>query len=127
MWLFLVQDLRLDKRLSPFEFGYQFLRIYGIYNTYGTVSIKSLAYGYEDFQGHLSTIDGFSSGGPSAKNCRYIYQQHYDFPPMLEQHNEDVNCVLEELNITNLKSTLISALLLRKRLFSLGLKFLRTN
>ena len=46
---------------------------YGIYNAYGTVSMVSLAYGYEDFWCRLSTLDGFSSGGSSAKDCRSIH------------------------------------------------------
>ena len=65
--------LRLDKGLSPDEFGYWFQRRYSFYNANGTVSVEGLAYGYEDFRGRLSTIDGFSPGGSSAKNCCCVY------------------------------------------------------
>ena len=49
------------------------------------------------------------------------------FSPTLEQHYEDVNCVLKRLDVANLKVNVNKVLSPWKRLLSLGLKFLSTE
>ena len=49
------------------------------------------------------------------------------FSPKLEQHYEDMNCVLERLNVDNLKVNVNKCSFFKKRLLSLGLKSLGTE
>ena len=77
--------------------------IYGIHNAYGTVSMESLAYKYKDFWCRISIFNGFSSREYSAKDCCSVHWQHYNLFPTIEQHHEDVDCVLERLSVANLK------------------------
>ena len=79
------------------------------------LSMESLAHGYIDFWSRLSTFDGFSFGGLSAKIAAVYIDDITIFSPTLEQHYEDANCVLERLSVANLKVLLISVPLIVRR------------
>ena len=65
--------------------------------------MESIAYGYEDFQCCLSTSYRFSLGDLQPKIAVVYIDIITIFLPMLEQHHEDVDCILERLSVANLK------------------------
>ena len=65
--------------------------------------MESLAYVNEDFWSRLSVFNGFSYGGSSAKYCGKVHNDITIFSPTLDQHYEDVDCVLERLIVANYK------------------------
>ena len=65
--------------------------------------MEGLAYGYEDFWAVFQQLMDSVLGDLQPKIAVVYINDITIFSPTLEQHYEDVHCILERLNVANLK------------------------